>query len=497
MKPITVAYQDEKFSEPITYTFDLMLTIIGIVCNIRPYSELPAHVIDSELLISYGHDKPDTKVKHYIHIYQSKLFGESYLASSSMPNIPLKCWRELPIIYEGLSTLGNFIARSDSSIETNIDLIASSFFMLSRYEEIVVDAKDQYDRFPARASIAYKENFLTRPIVNEYIDLLWEWIDSFDIGFKRKSAMWDGKDFAVLLTHDVDEIQKYRWWCPPLKSIARTIKHGQFSRTLCYIWDWIASSLKIKPDPYWTFDYITKQEHKFGFKSSFYFMTGGNTKYDCHIYRYAINNPKVITLIKRLETMGHEIGLHGSFNSFNDYGIFVNEKAKLNQIVSNRQYGGRQHYLRWKTPDTWRILEKAGMLYDATLGYGDHEGFRSGICFPYKPFDVIESREINIWQLPLVVMDRSLYGYQNLSLEGAFQRIKKLVDVVKRYNGVFVLLIHNSFFYELQALGISGFYEKVLAYMAKQRAFNNTAQEIINRWQNYIAISPNAGMERM
>ena len=54
--------------------------------------------------------------------------------------------------------------------------------------------------------------------------------------------------------------------------------------------------------------------------------------------------------------------------------------------------GGRQHYLRWKSPDTWRILEKTGLKYDVTLSFADHEGFRCGICFPYKPFDVVENR---------------------------------------------------------------------------------------------------------
>lgn len=149
--------------------------------------------------------------------------------------------------------------------------------MLSRYEETIIDAKDQYDRFPARASIAYKENFLTRPIVNEYIDLLWGWIDSFKLGFKRKT-LWNGKDFAVCLTHDVDSVQKYRWY-PEIRTFGSLLlKHRQPKKAFKRAFDCVPSLLRIKPDPCWSFDYILEIERKYGLSSSFYFMTGGNTE---------------------------------------------------------------------------------------------------------------------------------------------------------------------------------------------------------------------------
>ena len=184
MKPITVAYQNERFSKHITYTFDLILSILGIEYEIYPYPEI-ADSIDSQLLISYGHKKIESNAKYQIHIYESKLFGETYRTAPSMPKLPLKRWNDLPVIYEGQSDLRAFVVHSDNMVETNIDLIASSFFMVSRYEEIIVDEKDQYNRFPATASVAYKENFLTCPIVNEYIDVVWQWIDRFGLGFER------------------------------------------------------------------------------------------------------------------------------------------------------------------------------------------------------------------------------------------------------------------------------------------------------------------------
>ena len=51
----------------------------------------------------------------------------------------------------------------------SIDILASTFFMLARWEEHVNKELDNHDRFPAESSIAFKFGFLGRPIVNEYI----------------------------------------------------------------------------------------------------------------------------------------------------------------------------------------------------------------------------------------------------------------------------------------------------------------------------------------
>jgi len=482
---ITIIYTDDQFSNPITYTFGTIFSILGAEYRILPYSEVEANKsFIKGLLISYGREKIDVNAEYRIHIYQSQLFSRDYGTASSMPRLPLKLWNGLPVIYEGSGDVRELVMQSENLIETNIDIIASSFFMLSRYEESILNVRDQHGRFPASASVAFKENFLTRPIVNEYIDLLWKWIDDFQIGIERK-VLWNGKNLAVILTHDVDLIRKYRWWLPPLNSLARTIKRRQLAKSLHYGIDWTTSSLKIKPDPYWNFDEIIELEHKYEFTSSFYFMTGANTKYDR--YRYSINNSKVVALIKKLERAAHEVGLHGSYNSFNDYEVFIKEKNKLDQIVSNKKYGSRQHYLRWKTPDTWQILEKAGILYDSSLGYADHNGFRCGVCFPYKPFDVMADRKMDIWELPLIVMDKQSSDYQDTNPEYIFQRTKRLINTVKNHNGVFVLLTHNSSFYRLQNFELSNFYEKVLAYMSEQCVFNSSAQELVKHWQNSIA----------
>ncbi len=49
------------------------------------------------------------------------------------------------------------------------DLFSALFFMISRYEEYVNTTKDQWHRFPAKASLAYQNNFLHLPIVDIWL----------------------------------------------------------------------------------------------------------------------------------------------------------------------------------------------------------------------------------------------------------------------------------------------------------------------------------------
>lgn len=164
----------------------------------------------------------------------------------------------------------------------------------------------------------------------------------------------------------------------------------------------------------------------------------------------------------------------------------ASEKSALDRVVSNKSYGCRQHYLNWKSPGTWRIQEQLGILYDTTLSFADSIGFRCGICLPFKPFDVVENRRLNIWELPLTVMEGSLQGlnYQNLSPEEGYKEIIRHIEIVKKFSGVFVLLWHNHSLEDSEGWkGWKKVYEEVMEYISRQNAFVSSGRNIIG-WRD-------------
>ena len=475
---ITVVYTDIQFSNPITYTFNLMLSILGVEHRILPYSELTGWFASGDLLISYGRKKVDLNADYQIHIYQSNLFGRDYKTLSSMPQLPLKCWNGLPVIYEGNGDLQSFVVQSETLIETNIDLLASSFSMLSRYEEILVDEKDQYDRFPAKASIAYKDNFLTRPIVNEYIDLLWEWIDSFNLGFKRKK-LWNGKDFAACLTHDIDTVK--RWGMRGIYSEVRhwgeiTLKKRKPLAGMRRMTKASASILSFK-DPYWNFEKIINLEKEYGFSSSFYFFGGGKHPSDA---RYSIHDDKISRLLLEIQDRGHEVGLHGSFDSYSNPEMLQSEKENLEKLAGEI-CSIRQHYLRFDAQKTFAIHEKLGIKCDVTLGFAAHEGFRAGFCFPFQPYNIKEDRPFDVLEIPLTIMDGTLSDtkYRGLTAEEAWQSVESLLVTVKRYGGCIVLLWHNSYLDEFEHADHTGVYERTLEWIAENNGLGQSARKLL------------------
>jgi len=363
----------------------------------------------------------------------SNLKNQNYLSIQNIPQSPLKksnnkfiSEKKLPIIY-GNNKLQIF----DNKINCEIDIFASCFFMLTRWEEYVIKKRDKYDRFLAKNSLAYKENFLDRPIVNEYTKMLWNMLKFLKINQDRKK-----REFVFYPTHDVDEIKKYRR--PPIFTIIRAIKKIKIKKAKNIFFNYIKVKLKLEKDPYLkTFDYIINLEKKYNFKSVFYFMTSEE--------RYSLQDPDLKKIFQKIKKEKFKIGIHPDFNAYNNPEIIKKEKKELKKITNSRIIEGRQHFLKWETPKSWETWQKAGLKYDTTLCYADHEGFRCGICYPFKPFNIIKKETTDIWEIPLIVMDATLISYRELSTEEATKIMIHLLNQIKKYSGIFVLLWHNSY----------------------------------------------------
>lgn len=483
---IICVYDDIKFANPIIYVFNLFSNVLGVKCSLEPYTKFIYYgsMIEDALIISYGKTLFPLPAKYRIHIYQSMLFSKFYKTARSMPTLPLSSWKDLPIIYEGCGSISSPVIQKDNLIETNIDIIASSFFMLSRYEEVITNERDQYGRFSAKSSIAYKEGFLIRPIVNEYIELLWNWITSLGFSFQRKK-LWNEFDFVACLTHDVDVLRKWS-----KKGIyAEILKYGYIAIKNHKIFNSISGMVKSLEsifsfkDPYWNLMDIINIERQFGFNSSFYFF-GVEPEQSEMIY--SVRFSKLSNLIREIQEKRCEVGLHGSFHSYNNLDILKKEKKSLEKISANI-YSSRQHALLLDIQKTFAIYEKLGIKYDTTLGYADHEGFRAGFCMPFFPYYFDEDRAFNILEFPLVIMDYTLRSrrYRNLSVKDAWQSIESIIEKVRNVNGCIVLLFHNSCLDSFENAENMNIYKKCLNWISKKNGIGLSVKSIIEKFFNY------------
>jgi hypothetical protein len=338
--------------------------------------------------------------------------------------------KDIPVIY------GNpELEVDEKSIICGIDIFASSFFMLTRWEEYANKKKDDHGRFSGLESIAYKNGFLNRPVVNEYTKLLSNMLLHLNICPEPEQ-----KKFISIPTHDIDQ---------PLWSdrsiIKRTLKDISSKKDPGFLIDniqtHIKSKINYKHDPYNTYDYLMNISEQNGLKSFFFFSSSRKSKFDIG---YDINSNFIKSSIKRINDRGHFIGFHPGYYSYNDEKIWKNEYQQLSSAADFNS--GRQHYLRFEVPSTWQIWENNGMEWDSTMTYHDKEGFRCGSCYEFSVFNILTRKNLNLKERPLIVMEGSFFQYQSLTYQEIIQKILDLKKIVKKYDGNFVFLWHNSSF---------------------------------------------------
>ena len=321
----------------------------------------------------------------------------------------------------------------------SIDIIATTLFMLLRWEETVNISRDEHGRFPAEASIAYKQGFLERPIVDEYALILRAWLKVLYPGWQPAA-----RKFTVKLSHDIDHVQRFPDWKKGLRTLGGDVlKRRDLARAGQSLRGTLARLGAPALDPHIQgMRLLARVSRQYGLSNdAFYFMAAKPTCFDSG---YDPHAPFVKKCMDDLERQGFEIGFHPSYETFLAPERLADEKARLDTLVNQPISGGRQHYLRFQVPETWRHWEQVGLNYDATLGYARHAGFRCGTCHPFRPFDLKEQQVLQIEERPLIAMDKTFQNYQGLTPEQTVAALLKLARRCKQVGGEFSLLWHNG-----------------------------------------------------
>ncbi|HWQ44848.1 MAG TPA: polysaccharide deacetylase family protein [Methanosarcina barkeri] len=283
----------------------------------------------------------------------------------------------------------------------------------------------------------------------------------------------EGKKFAVCLTHDIDVVYPEKL-CLIIET-ANAVAKGNLAKAIKTPF----SRFNKKWNPCWNFKEIMELEAKYNAKSSFYFLALHPGEKD---FNYKIEDLEAE--LQFISTHGWEVGLHGGHESYNSFEDIIEKKHRLEKILRKQVIGYRNHYLRFKVPDTWELLSKAGFKYDTTFGYSDCAGFRNGVCHPFRPYNLNTEKQIDILELPLIIMDRTLLrDYMHLDVKKAWELIKSLIDKVEQYNGVITILWHNNTSIDGKNLK---YYEKFLEYVYSKEAWIASGEEIYNWWHTSV-----------
>lgn len=407
--------------------------------------------------VSYG---PNATAK--VVIDPSSFFDDGiYMTEKSMPELPLKQFDGVEILYgEPL------VKQEDGQLHICADLVASTFFLLTRYEECVRrDVRDVHGRFPGRESLPFRAGFLHRPIVDEYGVLLRRYLRQVGVDIPEPAPGFS----HIWLTHDVDSIWSWPNYYRALRSVVKRITANQPDKLLP-----LKSVFSYKRfDPSYTFPWLMEKDHMvcraYGSEicTSLYFFMGCAEKRRLDD-GYIRKKKRTADLMASLQSKNCSAGYHLSYYASTHPDETIPEMQRVAELWGGKITYSRNHFLASREPESFRVLLEAGITDDFTMAYADVAGFRLGTCRAVNWIDPA-TRELTPLRLhPITIMDRTLDGklYMGIQKEDeAYDYVCDLLSQIHKHGGDVVFLWHNPTVSEKSPSYHRSLYQRLLQHL--------------------------------
>ena len=324
--------------------------------------------------------------------------------------------------------------------DISFDIFAATFYLISRYEEYLPHAKDEYGRYAHINSLAFKEHFLHLPLVNLWWNKLLLFLSK---KYNYTPAGNASASFRFIPTYDIDIAYSYK-----AKGVVRTagallkdISKGNIAAINERI-DVLAGKTK---DPFDIFDWLDSLCDKHRLQPAYFFLLAQRHKgYDKNNIPHA---PAMKQLIAR-HAARYATGIHPSWQSGDNFDALLQEIKWLHLVSGRRITQSRQHYLRMTLPKTYRLLADAGIANDYSMGYGSVNGFRASSASPFYWYDLAHDSATRLLIYPFCYMDANAVFEQQLTVQQAAQELEHYYTTVKKINGTLITIFHNHFLTE-------------------------------------------------
>ncbi|MEO7445032.1 MAG: polysaccharide deacetylase family protein [Ferruginibacter sp.] len=308
------------------------------------------------------------------------------------------------------------------------DVLAATFYLLSRYEEYQPHEKDMYGRYAHENSLAFKNNFLHLPLVNIWLNDLQKTLERKFRGLKCKPVA-----FNFLPTYDIDIAFSYRHK-GLVRNLGGFLRHPSLSR--------IKVLFGMQEDDFASYDYLDALHNRYTLNPIYFFLAATqNSPYDKNISPYSHG---MWQLLKR-HARKYKIGLHPSWRSYNVEKLIAKEKKILETAAHNTIDSSRQHYIKFSLPETFLQLLNAGIMHDYSMGYGSINGFRASVGCSFLWYNLAEEKSTTLRLHPFCFMDANSFYEEKLNIEEAEKELLEYSATCRSNNCEMITIFHNQF----------------------------------------------------
>lgn len=377
------------------------------------------------------------------------------------------------------------------SLDANLSLIQKSLILgLTEDRSAAADNRGNQD---FQHNPLFWSGQILEPVINQWL------VQELEKKKVTHAPIWpQGKKFAVCLTHDVDGVSAHSLSGPArhLKTSLQALNKGDGGikglLQCSAFFAWAAANASVRKTMQ-VFDPWLELEEKLGFRSTFFFFPDKAGRYHLHDGPYYRHHDRlyfdgawisVPEFMRELARRGWEVGLHGTFLSFDDAPELQRQKAQLERSLGSEVVSIRQHCLHFDISKTPRAQSLAGFKFDSTYGFNRIIGFRNGLAFPFYHYDLQADKPLPIIQIPLHIQDGALLRKDNLDLtpDLALKHACEMIDKVEQTNGLITLLWHPRPVNAKYA-GWFWVYRELLEYLAGKDVWVATVRDIGNWWE--------------
>lgn len=463
----------------IVYTIRILSALMGRAARIV---DRAGEIVARPGVIHYGPRPDPADSKHY-SIVSDEHFWRRVESGADIAPEGVAEWRGVMFPRWAEGGVSRKLEATSSRL-CPVDPLAAAFFLISRIEEIRSRSVDDHGRFPAESSWMVRMGFIERPLVHEFAKALSDALYGGDTPVSAENPWPDGHRFALAFTHDVDRIRMHgSLWRDIRSGLGGLRRSGGVSAGMRRATSLLRTRMFGQRDPYDTIDEILAGQERRGFRSTWFWIASHRS---IHNADYTPSESIASAAIRAIRDRGHEIGLHGSYESGDTPELLSGEKDLLESVVERPVLSTRQHYLRLRAGHTWQWHQAAGLRIDTTLGFAGRMGFRAGLAVPFRPWDFVNQRPHDLWEIPLIMMDVTAKDYMGLSPSQAIARSRQLLGSVAKYGGAAAVLWHNSSLNEIDWKGWARVYESWLDLAVEHEAWGANLTEILGRWTSQL-----------
>lgn len=315
------------------------------------------------------------------------------------------------------------------------DVLGTAFYRINGLQEYAspkLEAQlDRYGRFPFAASLEHRLKLLEPGDVPFLPDALGRAFRALHAAL-FPGRVWPQSPPVLFVSHDVDRV--YHGWKEDGKPALRDGRLDRFAQ--------LAGKRALGLPEELDFKAMQLRNDALGLPGAWFVLPkqaeAGQEPPDAD---YSLEDPRVRRAFKELQDADPgALGLHAPAHAELSDAIQCFEAAFGHKPLANRH-----HFLRFRLPGHFGMLEAQGLRLDSSLAYAEMPGFRNGYARPFQPFDLEQRRPMQLLEVPFVWMDTTFKHYLQADAQVARASGEALLDHIKETSGLCGMLFHNDY----------------------------------------------------